>query len=187
MSEDKIRYDILASEALRGIIRTVLQRVQKRGLPGDHHFYISFDTRAEGVRLSPRMREQYPQDMTIVLQHQFWDLAVTEDAFEVGLAFGGITERLGIPFAAITAFSDPSVQFGLQFAQMAEGETEPERSDAGSAAGAKARPPAEHKTTSAMPAVAPAAANRDQTPPDDDPDKPNAGGEVVRLDRFRKK
>ena len=101
MSEDKIRYDILASEALRGIIRTVLQRVQKRGLPGDHHFYINFDTTAPGVILSKRLKDKYPLDMTIVLQHKFWDLMVFEDRFEVKLSFNNVPERLVIPFAAI--------------------------------------------------------------------------------------
>ena len=105
MAVDHIRYDILAQEALRGVVRTVLADAAKNGLPGEHHFYISFDTRAEGVRLSPRMLAQYPEEMTIVLQHQFWDLMVTEDGFEVGLSFGGVPERLAVPFAAIKGFS----------------------------------------------------------------------------------
>jgi hypothetical protein len=113
MSEDKIRYDILASEALRGIIRTVLQRVQKRGLPGDHHFFINFDTCAAGVILSKRLKDKYPVDMTIVLQHKFWDLMVFDDRFEVKLTFNNVPERLVIPFAAIKSFADPSVQFGF--------------------------------------------------------------------------
>ncbi len=113
MSEDKIRYDILASEALRGIIRTVLQRIQKRGLPGDHHFYITFDTTAPGVILSKRLKDKYPLDMIIVLQHKFWDLMVFEDRFEVKLSFNNVPERLVIPFAAIKSFVDPSVQFGF--------------------------------------------------------------------------
>jgi hypothetical protein len=113
MSEDKIRYDILASEALRGIIRTVLQRVQKRGLPGDHHFFINFDTCAAGVIMSKRLKDKYPVDMTIVLQHKFWDLMVFDDRFEVKLTFNNVPERLVIPFAAIRSFADPSVQFGF--------------------------------------------------------------------------
>ena len=113
MSEDKIRYDILASEALRGIIRTVLQRVQKRGLPGEHHFFINFDTCAPGVIMSKRLKEKYPVDMIIVLQHKFWDLMVFDDRFEVKLAFNNVPERLVIPFAAIKSFADPSVQFGF--------------------------------------------------------------------------
>ena len=90
MATDHIRYDILAQAALRGVVRTVLADAAKKGLPGEHHFKISFNTTASGVRLSDRMRARYPQEMTIVLQHQFWDLVVTEQAFEVGLSFGGI-------------------------------------------------------------------------------------------------
>lgn len=113
MSEDKIRYDILAGEALRGLIRTVLQRVQKRGLPGDHHFYITFDTKAPGTILSKRLKDQYAEEMTVVLQYQFWDLMVYDDRFEVKLSFNTIPERLVVPFAAIKSFYDPSVQFGF--------------------------------------------------------------------------
>ncbi len=113
MSEDKIRYDILASEALRGIIRTVLTRVQKRGLPGDHHFYITFDTGAPGTILSKRLKAQYPEEMMIVLQHKFWDLLIYDDRFEVKLSFNSIPERLVIPFSSIKSFFDPSVQFGF--------------------------------------------------------------------------
>src|SRR5262245_65857689 len=84
---DQIRYDLLTQHALRGVVRSVLTETAKKGLPGDHHFYISFDTRDEGVRLSDRLRAQYPDEMTIILQHQFWDLKVTEEGFEVGLSF----------------------------------------------------------------------------------------------------
>ena len=115
MPEDHIRYDLLAQAALRGVVRTVLADVAKKGLPGEHHFKITFGTTAPGVRLSERMRAQYPQTMTIVLQHQFWDLAVRDEAFEVGLSFGGVPERLTVPFNAVTAFFDPAVQFGFQF------------------------------------------------------------------------
>ena len=120
MAVDHIRYDILAQEALRGVVRAVLRDAAKDGLPGSHHFYISFDTQADGVRLSPRMLAQYPEEMTVVLQHQFWDLVVTEDGFEVGVSFGGVPERLAVPFAAIKGFFDPSVQFGLQFEDVGE-------------------------------------------------------------------
>lgn len=115
MAEDLIRYDTLAQEALRGVVRTVLQRVANTGLPGDHHFYVAFDTKADGVSISDRLREQYPEEMTVVLQYQFWDLEVSDDRFEVKLAFNNIPERLVVPFRAIKAFYDPSVQFGLQF------------------------------------------------------------------------
>ena len=154
MAVDHIRYDLLAQEALRGVVRKVLAGAAKNGLPGDHHFYISFDTRAEGVRLSPRMLAQYPEEMTVVLQHQFWDLVVTEDAFEVGVSFGGIPERLSVPFDAVTGFFDPAVQFGLQFEEVADasGEPQQESTPAGKDAGAK-RPPADHTGAPAMLAV----------------------------------
>src|SRR5579863_2423791 len=115
MPIDHIRYDVLTQQALRGVVRTVLVDAAGKGLPGEHHFKITFSTVAPGVRLSERMRAQYPEAMTIILQHQFWDLAVGDDGFEVGLSFGGIPERLAVPFAAITAFYDPAVQFGFQF------------------------------------------------------------------------
>jgi uncharacterized protein len=114
-SRDMLRYDLLVQDALKGVVRKVLIDAGKEGLPGDHHFYVSFRTDFAGVRLSQRMREKYPEEMTIVLQHQFWDLAVTEHAFEVGLSFSGAPERLLIPFDAVVGFFDPSVQFGLKF------------------------------------------------------------------------
>jgi hypothetical protein len=189
MAIDHIRYDILTQEALRGVVRTVLADAAKNGLPGEHHFYVSFDPRAEGVRLSQRMRSQYPEEMTVVLQHQFWDLTVTEDRFEVGLSFGGIPERVVVPFAAIKSFVDPSVQFGVQFELMGEPEPVAEEDavpTTGSATKqvAPARQPAEHKHDRTAPTLpTPAAAN----PADPAPDVPSGGGEVVRLDRFRKK
>jgi hypothetical protein len=186
MATDHIRYDVLAQAALRGVVRTVLSDVAKKGLPGEHHFKITFNTASTGVRLSDRMRAQYPQAMTIILQHQFWDLRVDDDGFEVGLSFGGVPERLVVPFEAVTAFYDPAVQFGFQF----------ETLDANSpvvAAGGQAAPvidkpaapsvPAETGTAEAFPA--PAAAKPAEQPPDR-PDG-GAGAEVVRLDRFRKK
>ncbi|MBD8064201.1 hypothetical protein IC608_01755 [Devosia sp. PTR5] len=115
MAEDHLRYDILAQEALRGVVRKVLAEVSRTGLPGEHHFFISFATRAPGVRISEKLLGQYDKEMTIVIQNQFWDLKVNETAFEVGLSFDGIAETLVIPFAAIKGFFDPSVQFGLQF------------------------------------------------------------------------
>ena len=120
MTVDYIRYDILAQEALRGLVRTVLADAAAKGLPGDHHFFITFDTTAEGVRLSQRLRAQHPINMTIGLQHQFWDLTVNDEAFEVGLSFNGIPEVLRVPWSAITDFVDPSVEFGLKFAVMTD-------------------------------------------------------------------
>jgi hypothetical protein len=114
-AEPTIDYEGLAQEAMRGVVRTVLVRTAKSGLTGDHHFYISFDTESPGVSLSKRLKEKYPREMTIVLQHRFWDLIVTDERFEVKLTFDGIPERLVVPFSAIKVFFDPSVRFGLQF------------------------------------------------------------------------
>ena len=133
-------------------------------------FSSPFCPTADGVKLSPRLLAQYPEEMTVILQHQFWDLVVTEDRFEVGLSFGGIPERLVVPFNSIKSFFDPSVQFGLQF----------EPADAAAEA-------ARGETLPAVPAPSglpvPAAAAE----PKDEPAKPSEGAEVVRLDRFRKK
>ncbi len=195
---DQIRYDLLTQQALRGVVRSVLSDAAKKGLPGDHHFFITFDTHADGVRMSDRLRAQYPEEMTVILQHQFWDLTVTEQAFDVGLSFGGITERLGIPFDAITAFVDPSVQFGLQFEEVVEGQMQ--QAPANPPDKAKEKQPAKAKRfPSALPGLAPektptkapekpaAAPPALSAVPDPKPDKPSGGGEVVRLDRFRKK
>src|ERR1700752_1555270 len=151
MSVDHIRYDLLTQEALRSVLRRVLQDAAKAGLPGDHHFYISFNTEAPGVRISKRVRGQYPDEMTIVLQHQFRDLSVNEQAFEVGLSFSGVSEHLVVPFDAIKRFFDPSVQFGLQF------ETVGTADGAGAAEGAPASAQAEQSPTKRLPAGKPAA------------------------------
>ena len=112
----EIDYEALAQDALRGIVRAVLLRVATSGLPGDHHLYIAFATRAPGVVVSRRLRERYPEEMTIVLQHQFSRLTVNEERFEVTLSFDNVPERLSVPIRAIRKFFDPSVPFGLQFA-----------------------------------------------------------------------
>jgi len=188
MPVDHLRYDLLTQKALRGVVRTVLADVAKNGLPGDHHFFVTFDTRAEGVRLSQRMRTQYPEEMTIVLQHQFWDLSVSEEAFEVGLSFGGVPERLAIPFAAVNGFFDPSVQFGLQFKLVEEPDAEtanPAPLPAPTAAQGEAAP-----AKSRRPPVAPLATPANPAPggPAEAQDRPDqSAGEVVSLDRFRKK
>ncbi len=217
---DHIRYDLLTQQALRGVVRNVLADAAKKGLPGDHHFYISFNTQADGVRMSDRLRAQYPKEMTVILQHQFWDLAVTEHGFEVGMSFGGIPEKLAIPFDAISGFFDPSVQFGLQFEEFAEGQggliqdtVKPagKKSDGkksllttvgapdspGKNPAKKSEPPTRLPAAAPAPAPVPAAiptaaspakpATADTDPTDPKPDKPSGGGEVVRLDRFRKK
>ena len=160
MAEDLIRYDILAQEALRGVVRKVLSEVAKTGLPGEHHFFISFVTRAPGVRISQRLLDQYDKEMTIVLQNQYWDLKVTDSGFEVGLSFDGQRELLGIPFASIKGFFDPSVQFGLQF-------------DVDRADGTIEEADVPHPPAAAL-------------PPGDVPPAGNAE-KVVSLDSFRKK
>lgn len=114
-----IDYEALQQDAMRGVVRAALIQISKTGLPGEHHFYISFLTQAPGVVVSKRLKEKYPQEMTIVLQHRFWDLVINDDRFEVKLTFDGIPERLVIPFAAIKVFIDPSVRFGLQFEENA--------------------------------------------------------------------
>jgi hypothetical protein len=169
MATDHIRYDVLARDALRGVLRRVLTDAAEHGLPGEHHFFITFLSTADGVKLSPRLLAQYPEEMTVILQHQFWDLVVTEDRFEVGLSFGGIPERLVVPFHSIKSFFDPSVQFGLQF----------EPSEVAAEA-----PESKLPATSPSPALpVPAAAAETK----DEPVKSSEGAEVVRLDRFRKK
>ncbi len=135
MAGDQIRYDLLVQEALRGVVRKVLTDAARDGLPGDHYFHIEFHTAAPGVRLSDRMRERFPDRMTIILQHTFWNLTVGEEAMEVGLSFGGVEERVRVPFQAITGFFDESVQFGLRF----EVEDAPRRREA-PAAEAGSRP-----------------------------------------------
>ena len=125
MPNDLIRYDLLVQEALCGVVKKVLGDAARHGLPGDHHFYITFRTHAPGVRLSGRMRELYPEEMTIILQHQFEDLKVTDHAFEVGLSFKGMPEILLVPFDALTGFFDPSVQFSAKFEPQPEIEEGP--------------------------------------------------------------
>ena len=189
MSVDHIRYDLLTQEALRSVLRRVLQDAAKNGLPGDHHFYVSFNTAAPGVRISKRLRAQYPEEMTIVLQHQYRDLSVHEEAFEVGLSFSGVSEHLVVPFDAIKRFFDPSVQFGLQFETMgatdeaAAKEAAPVSADgekpaAKSLPGGKQSEPAQAATGAEKP---------EGTTEDGGPPKTDGGAEVVRLDRFRKK
>jgi len=171
MATDHIRYDVLARDALRGVLRRVLADAAEHGLPGEHHFFITFVSTAEGVKLSPRLLSQYPEEMTVILQHQFWDLVVTDERFEVGLSFGGIPERVVVPFSAIKSFFDPSVQFGLQF--------EPQDTATETHASDRAAPSAPAAPASALPAPPAESAS--------EPAKSGEGAEVVRLDRFRKK
>lgn len=184
MAEDHIRYDILAQEALRGVMRKVLAEVARTGLPGNHHFFITFLTGAPGVRVSPRLRERYPEQMTIVVQFQYWDLKVTETGFEIGLSFSDVPERLEIPFAAVRGFYDPSVNFELEFDVKTEAAEE----------GAE-EAPAKPKLESAKPVAARKSdgkkADSKKKPGDDEKaataDPGTKGAEVVSLDAFRKK
>ena len=187
MLADHIRYDLLTQEALRSVLRRVLQDAAKNGLPGDHHFYISFNTDAPGVRLSKRLRAQYPEEMTVVLQHQFRDLTVSEQAFEVGLSFSGVNEHLVVPFDAIKRFFDPSVQFGLQFETVgATDEAAPAATASADAEKPAAKPVASKPAPATAASPAPAA-KAERAAEEDDPPKGDGGAEVVRLDRFRKK
>ena len=124
MTKDWLRYDRMVEDALRGVVRRALTDVSSSGLPGDHHFYLTFRTGETGVQIAPALKSQYPKEMTIVLQHQFWGLEVGEEQFAVTLSFGGKHERLVVPYRAIVSFADPSVKFGLQFESTALGEGE---------------------------------------------------------------
>nr|WP_312969903.1 SspB family protein [Brucella intermedia] len=193
MVQDLIRYDILAQEALRGVIRKVLAEVAKAGLPGNHHFFITFLTGAPGVRISSRLKEKYPEQMTIVLQHQFWDMHVTDQLFEVGLSFGDIPEKLTVPFSAVRGFYDPSVNFELEF-DVAVSQPESDNDEGGNVAPieiASTEAPAEkaekpksksRKTAAEKEAAASKDSNADEA---DKEAKPSA--DVVSLDAFRKK
>jgi uncharacterized protein len=193
MTVDLIRYDLLVQDALRGVVRQVLSSAAREGLPGDHHFYISFRTHAQGVRLSSRMRELYPDEMTIILQHQFWDLSVTEDSFEVGLSFRNVPEMLLIPFEAVIRFVDPSVGFEAKFAV---------EDEATETLSAKTEPPQLQTVprndleTSPPPAPLPEAGTTKQqgdlsgvaeTTPAEEPAGRQSEPNVVSIDSFRKK
>jgi hypothetical protein len=178
MAEDLIRYDVLAQEALRGLVKKVLTEVAQAGLPGEHHFFVTFNTQYPGVRISSRLAAEYPGEMTVVLQHQFWDLAVTDSHFEVGLSFKGVPEKLHVPLRAITSFVDPFASFALKFdaaadtavAGVAETETPPvETAASGPATTGKPRIRKDKKA--------------DGKTPNADPSK----AAVVSLDAFRKK
>ncbi|TKT80119.1 SspB family protein [Aquamicrobium sp. LC103] len=182
MAEDLIRYDILAQEALRGVMRKVLGEVARTGLPGNHHFFITFLTKAAGVRISSRLRERYPDQMTIVLQYQYWDLKVTDSGFEVGLSFSDVPEKLEIPFTAVRGFYDPSVDFSLEFEVKAENEEE-EVDDEGDQPEAAPAP---------TPAIAPRkprakAKSEDKGTAPEEAKEAAKSADVVSLDAFRKK
>jgi hypothetical protein len=115
MDPDKIDYSAILQDALRDAVRRVIEQVAEHGMPGEHHFYIGFRTDFPGVEAPRFLREQYPEEVTIILQHQFWGLEVTPEEFSVLLSFGGSRQRVTVPFAALTAFADPSADFGLRF------------------------------------------------------------------------
>ncbi len=202
MAEDRNRYDQYVDEALRGVARRVLHDVARDGLAGNHHFYISFRTGAPGVSIPDYLRSRYPEEITIVLQHQFWGLEIEDKQFSVTVSFNKQNERLTVPFAALTAFVDPSVRFGLQFEE-AKSEPAAERTgqDGATAAipGPGARPTAAGKSSGPRLGAA-----RDTGPAKDSaasavqpaqPEDAASGGEpakgdankVVTLDAFRKK
>ena len=160
MTNRQIDYDVMVQDALLAVVKKLLAEASKNGLPGNHHFYIAFNTGFPGVVIPPHLRAKYPDEMTIVLQNQFWDLMVFDDHFEVGLSFNQKSETLVIPFAALTGFLDPSVEFGLQFQRKNQSKKE-----------AKA-PAAIPKAPAPKAAVAA-------------PEKP--AEKVVTLDAFRKK
>jgi hypothetical protein len=115
MTQDTIDYPKLIDGAMRNVVREALIHVDKFGLPGEHHFFISFQTDYPGVFISPQLKARYPEEITIVVQHQFWDLKITKEQFSLMLSFNNIPEKLVVPFDALTAFADPSIKFGLQF------------------------------------------------------------------------
>jgi uncharacterized protein len=171
MAQDLMRYDLLAQDALRGVVRAALVRVEQSGLPGDHHFYVSFNTRHPEARISERLRKKYEKEMTIVLQHQFWNLRVHDHEFEVELSFNDVPEKLTVPFAAVKGFFDPAAQFALQF-EMIEEKIE--------STGEPAPAAAERALQSRPEALPPPAASDGPTPSNDD-------RKIVSLDSFRKK
>jgi hypothetical protein len=159
MAKGQIDYGRLVEGALRTVVRDVLGRLASEGLPPPHHFYVTFRTGAPGVELADYLRERYPAEMTIVLQHQFWGLEVDEDGFAVTLSFNDVPQRLRVPFEAIKVFADPAAEFGLQFT--IEPDPEPERPPGTTA------PVVELPRSSGEPV--------------------EGGAEIVTLDRFRKK
>lgn len=174
-AQDLMGYEALAQEALRGVVKTALRRAASpEGLPGGHHLYVTFKSRGAGVSIPPDLLERFPEDMTIVLQHQFWDLAPGETFFAVTLKFGGSPKRLSVPYAAVTRFYDPSVQFLLQF-------EEPQAAAPAAASGGSEVVPIRPRPAE----VEPEPAATDAGPEGEEP--PPEGPKIVSLDQFRKK
>ncbi|MFQ6018432.1 MAG: SspB family protein [Kiloniellaceae bacterium] len=186
MGEEGLRYDELVEDALRSVVRRALDYAAERGLPGDHHFYITFRTGHPGVDIPEHLRARYPNEMTVVLQYQFWGLDVGEDAFGVTLSFADVPERLTIPFAAVTAFADPSVRFGLQFDSSDEDQEGTPVTAAPASEQQIGRPPTardREEPTQASEAAGP----RPKRDRQEDAREPAQTGEVITLDAFRKK
>ncbi|MGQ3299952.1 SspB family protein [Reyranella sp.] len=185
---DRFHYDALVDDALRSVVRRVLTQVAETGLPGSHHFYISFRSNDPGVELPDYLRAKYPDEMTIVLQHQYWDLIIREDDFEVMVSFNKQQERIKVPFAALSAFVDPSVRFGLQFDRR-DKETG-EKVLAGKPEGAAEPTPLPVPEKRPAPPVAEGetTAEAEGESPTGEGAKPeDAASKVVKLDSFRKK
>ncbi|WP_292896383.1 MULTISPECIES: SspB family protein [unclassified Nitratireductor] len=192
MAEDRIRYDILAQDALRGVMRKVLAEVARTGLPGEHHFFITFLTNAPGVRVSSRLRERYPEQMTIVLQYQYWDLKVSETGFEVGLSFADVPEMLSVPFSAVRGFYDPSVNFELEFdVKPEQGEQSADITEVYPEAADEPQKPAARKKPAKKARKEKAETENDsakeEAPASEGKGTEGKGADVVSLDAFRKK
>ena len=186
MTKDLIGYEALADTALRSVVKEALKRTEKQGLLGAHHFYLTFKTRDPGVEIPEFLLERYPEEMTIVLQNQFWGLKVSDDQFEVGLTFQKVPAMLVIPFAALTAFVDPSVQFGLQFRNSSVAKKVPAARDVAKEP-AKAAPPREQPKDASVESLSARKPTKDAPAADHPADKPASDPQVVSFDKFRKK
>jgi hypothetical protein len=181
---DRFHYDALVDDALRSVVRRVLTQVAEKGLPGSHHFYISFRSGDPGVVLPDYLRAKYPEEMTIVLQHQYWDLILGPNHFEVTVSFNKQQERIRVPFAALSAFVDPSVRFGLQF----DRKDKPALPADKPAAPATATPlPAPEKRPSLGAPAGEAKAETAAKPGEEPAKAEDAASKIVKLDSFRKK
>lgn len=172
MTQDLLEYPKMVERAMRGVVREALAVAVEGGLPGLHHFYITFRTRGPGVSIGDRLLTQYPDEMTIVMEHQYWDLTVDDDQFSITLSFGGAPENLVIPYAAISAFVDPSVKFGLQFDAASGGEDDV---------------PAQNEEAAKEPTDSQELEGAEKTASLSSTDTPADDGQVVALDNFRKK
>jgi len=185
MATDLIRYDLLVQDALRSVVRKVLSDTARSGLIGEHHFNIAFKTQAPGVVVPAAVKQRFPDEMSIILQHEFWDLVVTQDAFEVSLNFSRKPERLTVPFDSITGFTDPSVPFGFKLEPRV---AEPAASPAPAAGRQQASTPplAPPKPALPKPPAQPVAAAKPAQRADK-PAEPEGEAKVVSIDAFRKK